>query len=184
MKRYVVRNKTTNEVLGEFNTKEEAGKYLLFHLNNHLSYVRTTEFLSPFDFEMQEEEVQDLNTYKGACEYLGLSEEVKDFDKIFVRNKKHTKALRALSKLFTIAEAWNKEDGFVPDFSNENQYKYFPWFEYNKDAAGFVCAYTNWTATDAYATVGSRLCFATRERAFDFGKKFESLYNDFLLLDK
>lgn len=182
MKKYVVRNKTTQQVFGKFDTKEEAGKHLLLHLNNHLSDFKTTEFLSPFDFEMQEEEVQDLNTYKGACEYLGLSEEVKDFDKVFVRNKKHTKALRALSKLFTIAEVWNKEDGFVPDFSNENQYKYFPWFEYNKDTAGFVCAGTYWT--DASASVGSRLCFATRERAFDFGKKFESLYNDFLLLDK
>lgn len=182
MKKYVVRNKTTNEVFGKFDTKEEAGKHLLLYLNEHLSDFKTTEFLSPFDFEMQEEDVQDLNTYIGACEYLGLSEEVKDFDKIFVKNKKHTKALRGLSKLFTIAEAWNKEDGFVPDFSNENQYKYFPWFVYNNEVAGFVCTDTSWATTVAYATVGSRLCFATRERALAFGKKFEGLYNDFLLM--
>lgn len=70
----------------------------------------------------------------------------------------------------------------MPDFSNENQYKYFPWFEYNKNTAGFVCASAGWTATPAAANVGCRLCFATRKRAIAFGKKFEGLYNDFLLM--
>lgn len=40
-------------------------------------------------------------------------------------NPKHLDALIALNQLFTIAEAWNKEDGFVPDFSDCNQDKWF-----------------------------------------------------------
>lgn len=186
MKRYVVRNKTTQQVFGKFDTQNQASEKLVEYITEQNDEVCSDEagFLSIFDFEVKEEDVQEISSYTGACEYLGLSEEVKDFDKLFVRNKKHTTALRALSKLFTIAEAWNKEDGFVPDFSNEEQRKYFPWFEYNKRSAGFVCANTHWTATTENAGVGSQLCFATRERALDFGKKFESLYNDFLLLDK
>lgn len=124
--------------------------------------------------------VQEIASYEDAKKYLGLSDE--PLMTICGVKKHHTKALLALSKLFTIAEAWNKEDGFVPDFSNGEQLKYFPWFEYNKGAAGFVCAGTTWTASDAVAYVGSRLCFATRERALAFGKKFEGLYNDFLML--
>ena len=57
-------------------------------------------------------------------------------------NPKHIEALIALNKLFTIAQAWNKEDGFVPDFSDWEQAKWFPWFKYDKDAAGFVYART------------------------------------------
>lgn len=180
MKKYVVRNKTTNEVFGKFDTKKEAGEYLLSHLKNHLSDVRTTEFLSPFDFEMLEEEIQEIVSYEDAKKYLGLSDE--PLMTICGVTKHHEKALLALSKLFTIAEAWNKEDRFVSDFFNENQYKYFPWFKYIKDAAGLVCAGANWTTTTASMSIGPRLCFATRERAFDFGKQFVSLYNDFLMI--
>lgn len=90
---------------------------------------------------------------------------------------KHIKALIALNELFTIAEAWNKADEFEPDFSNRNQWKYFPWFTYNNDAAGFVCAYATGTATYAGAAAGSRLCFKTSARAKQFGKQFAHLYN-------
>ena len=97
-------------------------------------------------------------------------------------NPKHIEALIALNRLFTIAEAWNKEDGFVPDFSNGNQCKYFPWFIYNNAAAGFVCAYTHYSPVYASAYLGSRLCFKTSERAAQFGKQFADLYNKVFLL--
>lgn len=182
MKKYVVRNKTTNEVLGKFNTKNQANEKLVEYITEKNDDVCSDGdgFLSIFDFDVQEEEVQEIASYEDARTYLGLSDE--PLMTICGVSKYHERALLALSKLFTIAEAWNKEDGFVPDFSNKNQYKYFPWFEYNKDAAGFVFANTYWTASVANAAVGSRLCFATRERAFDFGSKFEGLYNDFLLM--
>ena len=96
-------------------------------------------------------------------------------------NLKHIKALIALNKLFTIAEAWNKEDGFVPDFSDWEQDKWFPWFTYDKDAAGFEFAYTNGTPMIANANISSRLCFKTPERAEQFGKQFVDMYNEIFL---
>lgn len=96
-------------------------------------------------------------------------------------NSKHIKALIALNKLFTIAEVWNKEDGFVPDFSDLNQDKWFPWFKYDKDAAGFVTANTIDSPSRAGAYLGSRLCFKTPERAEQFDKQFEDLYNKIFL---
>ena len=92
-------------------------------------------------------------------------------------NPKHIEALIALNQLFTIAEAWNKEDGFVPDFSDWKQSKWYPWFKYDKDAAVFVCADTYNAPTAAGPSIGCRLCFKTRERAEQFGKQFEELYN-------
>ena len=110
--------------------------------------------------------------------YADVAELVKDL------NPNHIKALSALNKLFTIAQAWNKADDFVPDFSNSMQDKWFPWFVYDKGAAGFVFAATAFTPSYTFAFFGSRLCFKTRNRAIQFGKQFVGLYNQVFLLDK
>ena len=88
-----------------------------------------------------------------------------------------------MNELFTIAEAWNKADGFVPDFSDKEQRKYFPWFVYDKDVARFS---PNGSMSSAYvsALLGARLCFKTIERARQFGQRFEGLFNKFLMLDR
>ena len=99
-------------------------------------------------------------------------------------NPRHIEALIALNELVTIAQAWNKADGFAPDFSDWNQTKYYPWFKYDKDAAGFVYAYTAYTPASANATIGSWLCFKTSERAAQFGKQFAHLYNKVFLLNQ
>ena len=96
-------------------------------------------------------------------------------------NPSHIEALSALNELFTIAQAWNKEDGFVPDFSDWEQGKWFPWFVYDKDAARFVCEFTDYSPTHAYANFGSRLCFKSSARAAQFGKQFADLYNKVFL---
>lgn len=92
---------------------------------------------------------------------------------------KHGKAMIAIHKLITIAEAWNKADGFIPDYDNRNQDKWFPWFR--KESAGFVYVFTIHTATHTNAYIGSRLCFKTSKRARQFGEQFIELWNDFLL---
>lgn len=162
MKKYIVRNKNTNEVFGKFDTKVEANKKLIEYITER--NVDTYRYV--FDFEIKEEEIQEINSYEDAKKYLGLS----DISQ---------KSLLALTKLLVIAKAWNEQDGFAPDFSNEEQEKYFPCFVYKDDTAGFVCTGTNWATTDADVSVISRLCFATKERAEAFGKQFQDLYNDF-----
>ena len=92
-------------------------------------------------------------------------------------NPKHIEALIALNQLFNIAEAWNKEDGFVPDFSDWQQDKWFPWFSYDEDTARFVYGNTLNAPATAYAVIGCRLCFKSSARAAQFGKQFEELYN-------
>ena len=110
-----------------------------------------------------------LDSYEAAKTYLGGDA------------KNHRKALIALEKLIVIAEAWNKQDGFVPDYSNIDQWKYYPWFKYDHHTAGFVSAATSSTATTTSASLGSRLCFISEERAKQFGEQFIGLWNDFLL---
>lgn len=205
MRKFVIKNADGSEqtvMQAVHESREEAGRELMRYLSYRNDNWDVDNYLSPFDFILEEVECDDVNEvitdfYK-AREYLGLKPN-SEFDVVKVRastyatciydvkrlvndiNPKHINALIALNKLFTIAEAWNKEDKFVPDFSNRRQDKWFPWFKYDKDAAGFVCASTDYTPTAAYATFGSRLCFKTSERAAQFGKQFEDLYNKIFL---
>lgn len=126
-----------------------------------------------------------ITDFESAQQIIGSSKFILAEDSCFFHdvelNQDHIKALIALNQLFTIAEAWNKEDNFVPDFLDENQDKWFPWFKYNKDAARFVYANTLSTPTTAFAPFGSRLCFKTSERASQFGIQFTTLYNKVFL---
>lgn len=204
MKKYLVTNKKTQEICGKFDSKSEAADEMLGFIEEHNEDVDSDdeEYLTPFDFTLEEIESKEINevvtTYEEAREYLGgkpnadftvakkiLSGNHVKLDDVANLvsevNPKHIKALIAYNRLCTIAQAWNKADGFEPDFSNTSQYKYFPWFVYDNGAAGFVYAYAYSTAAYANAIIGSRLCFKTRERAMQFGKQFIDLWNDVFL---
>lgn len=157
--------------------------------------------MSPFDFKVEEVDVDDeIADFKDAVQYLGL--DANDGYEVYGREKggagslkkcdveklvrelnpRHVDALIALNELFTIAEAWNKADGFVPDFSDNDQRKYFPWFAYDKDVMRFS---QSGSMSSAYAsTFCARLCFKTVKRAMQFGQRFAGLFNKFLMLDR
>ena len=204
MKKYKLVCKDSDKIKFEnpFDAKVDAIEAMNEEIDryNELHGLTEEEGLSPFDFTMDVVEVEDKKEDNGGIEKdfedareeldsfkVTSDEAAKHFDSLAQliknANPRHIKALIALNKLFTIAEKWNKEDGFVPDFSNKVQWKYFPWFEYSKEAAGFVCAYTDFTASVAGAAVGSRLCFKSESRAEEFGKKYVDLYNEVFLLN-
>ena len=203
MKKYKLVCKDSDKIKFEniFDAKVDAIEAMNEEIDryNELHGLTEEEGLSPFDFTMDVVEVEEKKEDNGidkdfedAREELDSfnvtsDEAAKHFDSLaqLIRNAnpRHIKALIALNKLFTIAEKWNKEDGFVPDFSNKGQWKYFPWFEYRKEAAGFVDAYTASTASSAHAYFGSRLCFKSESRAEEFGKKYVDLYNEIFLLN-
>lgn len=190
MKKYIVKFKGSEKVFGEYAGKEEASDKVMEYIRDH--------YISPFDFVLEEVECKEVNEvitdFETARNVLGIKPnaeftvvderrsknviKIEDVSMLVNEvNPKHIEALIALNELFTIAEAWNKEDGFVPDFSDWNQDKWYPWFKYDKCAAGFVYARTYSVSTVVDATFGSRLCFKTKERAEQFGKQFADLYN-------
>lgn len=194
MKKYIIRNADGSEqtvMQAVHNSREEAGRELMRYLSYHNESWDVDNHLSPFDFVLEEVEYPQVNEvitdFKRARKALGLkpntcynlSEHVPKF--VSDINPKHIEVLIALNKLFTIAEAWNNEDGFIPNFSDWEQDKWFPWFKYDKDVAEFVCADTINAATAASAHLGSRLCFKTSERAAQFGRQFADLYNKVFL---
>lgn len=207
MKQYILKQIGDNEPIGKYSNKADAVDDMDTIIADHNEDLDSDDdgFLTPFDFTLEVVECQDVNetitNFDEARAFLGgkpnndyiISKKVlsgncaqlADVARLVQDvNPNHIKALVALNELFTIAEAWNKADNFVPDFSDASQYKYFPWFIYDKGAAGFVSASTNNTATATHANIGSRLCFKTRNRAIQFGKQFVDLYNQVLLLNK
>ena len=207
MKRYIIKNadgSEQSEMQAIHKSRKEAGETLMDYICNHNEDldVDDDDYLSPFDFVLEEVECKEVNEvitdFESARKALGgkpnadftvakkiLSGNVVQLNDVARLvtdiNPKHIEALIALNKLFTIAQAWNKEDGFVPYFSDWEQNKWFPWFVYDKDAAVFVYASTRNAPSYATATVGSRLCFKSSTRAAQFGKQFADLYNKVFL---
>lgn len=204
MKKFVLKQNGQEKPVGEYEAKVDAVDAMdaIIEENNEEFNSDDEDYLTPFDFTLEEIECKEINeivkSYEDARKYLGgkpnadftvvkkaLSGncvKLKDVAHLIEDiNPRHIKTLIALNELFTIAEAWNKADNFVPDFSNASQFKYYPWFVYDRDAAGFVCANANIAATDAAANVGSRLCFKSANRARQFGEMFADLYNQVFL---
>lgn len=205
MKKYVIKNADGSEqtvMRAIHNSRKEAGRELMRYLSYRNDNWDVDNYLSPFDFTLEEVECNEVNEvitdFDSARKALGIkpnadfyvvkrkhSEKVahlEDLARLVTDiNPKHLEALIALNELFTIAQAWNKEDGFVPDFSDWNQDKWFPWFKYDKDAAGFVFANAPYAPSGSFASFGSRLCFKSSARAKQFGKQFAELYNKVFL---
>lgn len=207
MKQYILKQIGDNEPIGKYSNKADAVDDMDTIIADHNEDLDSDDdgFLTPFDFTLELVECQDVNetitNFDEARAFLGgkpnidytVSKKVLSSNCVQLAdvtrlvqdvNPKHIKALIALNELFTIAQAWNKADDFVPDFSNSMQDKWFPWFVYDKGAAGFVFAYTDSAPSIANANIGSRLCFKTQNRAIQFGKQFVGLYNQVFLLDK
>lgn len=207
MKQYILKQIGNNEPIGKYSNKADAVDDMDTIIADHNEDLDSDDdgFLTPFDFTLEVVECQDVNetitNFDEARAFLGgkpnndytVSKKVLSGNCVQLAdvthlvqdvNPKHIKALIALNELFTIAQAWNKADDFVPDFSNSMQDKWFPWFVYDKGAAGFVYAYAYSTPSATNAYFGSRLCFKTRNRAIQFGKQFVGLYNQVFLLNK
>lgn len=194
MKKYRVIQKGTGAIFGEFETRGQAAKKIMEYLNdlNDGGVV----ILSPFDFEEIECDVNETITdFEIAREALGIKPNdyltvvreqyseyaIQLYDASMLVNEINPKLIETLitlNRLYTIAEAWNKEDGFVLDNCDLEQEKWFPYFKYDKDAD--VLVFEGSYKTD----LGSRLCFKTKERAAQFGKQFIELYNKIYLIEK
>jgi hypothetical protein len=114
----------------------------------------------------------DIKTFEDACTELELTQ--KDLLNIGNNDKPDEVAYK---KLKIIISAINH--GWIPDWNNTNQCKWFPWFNLSS-GFGFSCSYYHFGY--AGTGVGSRLCFETEEKANYAGEQFLELYKDFLTL--
>ena len=130
-----------------------------------------------FDKQLLKEfDYRNIKTFEDACERLGL-------DPNNLPDTSHlefdlAKPIIAHYKLIIIFKAVN--NGWIPDWTNSNEYKYYPWFEVVSSGSGLSCCGYDNSSTSTF--VGSRLCTDKSEKAEFLSKQFKDLYEDYLLL--
>lgn len=92
-----------------------------------------------------------------------------------IRDSGETDDEFAYRQIKLIAKVLN--EGWKPDWANQNQYKYFPYF---KHESGFGLSYDDSFGWNTLAAVSSRLCFKSAELADYAATQFADIYNDYL----
>ena len=114
---------------------------------------------------------RDIKTFDDACRHCGISEKV--FNESYKQLNLNDDTV-AYEKCKIIVKAINQ--GWVPDWDNTNQKKWWPWFRLSS-WFGFVNSYSDYDFSDT--TVGSRLCFETKEKSDYAAKQFLDIYEQF-----
>jgi hypothetical protein len=113
-----------------------------------------------------------IKTFEDACKHLGI--DPCSFNDL---GDEFRKPIMAAYKLMIIYKAIN--NGWKPDWSNDDQYKYFPW--YGVLSSGFGFSHSDYYYTHAITYVGSRLCTDSREKALYIAEQFKAEYQDYFL---
>ena len=116
----------------------------------------------------------DIKTFDDACQAMGTTEqEFNDrFEKLGLSND-----TLFYEKLKIVVKAIN--GGWTPDWSNSNQYKYYPWFAVLGSGVGF--SNSHYVCSPATTYVGSRLCTDTSEKALYVAEQFGTEYKEYFL---
>ena len=115
-----------------------------------------------------------IKTFSDVLKHLGIDED--DFNE---ENEGLDADEIAYRKLKLIVKALN--EGWVPDWSNSNETKYFPWFRMGS-SSGSGFAFDGCDSWITLSSVGSRLCFKSRELAEYAGKQFTEIYKEFMTI--
>ena len=111
-----------------------------------------------------------IKTYDDAVE----AREVDDDDIIYSTDRPH---IVGYKKLCHIVKVIN--NGWVPDWSNKDQHKYYLWFKVSPSGSGLTDSYCGYECT--YTYVCSRLASDTEEKASYLGKQFQDIHSQYLL---
>jgi hypothetical protein len=70
-------------------------------------------------------------------------------------------------------------EGWEPNWDNNNEYKYYPWFDMEGGSSGF--RFHDCDFWRSHSVVGSRLCFKSSELATYAGEQFIDVYKKFMI---
>ncbi len=94
--------------------------------------------------------------------------------------EEYQKGANAAVKLFLLAEVLN--EGWQPDWDDDDEWKYYPYFWMESEAgggSGFSCVVSDFDFSCSH--VGSRLVFRTSDLAIYAGRQFEDVYLEFMV---
>ncbi|MGB4776474.1 MAG: hypothetical protein WBP45_14955 [Daejeonella sp.] len=128
--------------------------------------------------------IEKIKTYEDACQVEGV-DPVKSLPYPEPQNDDE-KAINGVAKMFRIGRVLN--EGWLPDWSNKNEYKYYPWFgmqTYSDQISSSTdFSYIDYVYVDSFSYVSSRGCFKSGELAEYAGKQFLSTYREFMVIER
>ena len=122
---------------------------------------------------------KQIKTFEEACKALKIEAVLPDVSMI---PEKEQKAIIAHYKLTVIARALN--EGWFPDWDNDDEYKYYPWFNMDDSGAPLGFSFNAYDYDYTGTSVGARLCYKSSELARYAGKTFEDLYREYMVIEK
>lgn len=127
--------------------------------------------------------MQQIKTFEDACKALNIDANI--LPDVSMLPAKDQQAFIAHYKLCVITRALN--EGWEPNWSDTDQWKYWPWFDVNEDESkpsGFGLSYHDYADWHSSTDVGSRLCFKSWELAKYAGEQFVDLYEAYYLINR
>ena len=123
-----------------------------------------------FDKEIFNRKITDrVKNFLDACEITGAD----PYDNKYVNGDEDA---IAYEKLKVIVSALN--EGWKPNWNDDYQRKWYPWFYMNKPGFRFYDSTFDFT----YTYVGSRLCFKSEELSTYAAKQFLDIYKDYFTI--
>ena len=114
-------------------------------------------------------------TFENACEKMNLDPlKLPDVSSLQAR---YRKSVVACYKLRIIFEAVN--NGWIPDWENRNQGKFFPWFVILPSGISFTSVHSGTDFT--HTSSGALFCTNTKMKAIYIGIQFKKEYQEYLL---
>jgi hypothetical protein len=122
-----------------------------------------TKKTAEFDF-------RTIKSFEDACKKLNI-----DSLKVPKLLGEFSKPIIAAYKLMVIFKAINND--WIPDWNNEDQYKYYPWLSALPSGLGYehssyICGLTR-------SSVSSLLCTDSSKKAIYMAKQFENEYREY-----
>ncbi len=151
---------------------EETARKVYSTATPEMQAVLEDTFTKPF---FSQKITDRVKSFEDACQVKGIS----PADVLPFSSPKDAtqKALNATAKIWLIIEVIN--EGWVPDLSNTDQYKYYPWFE---QKPGFGLSFDGYAFWYSGTCSGVRLCLENKEKAVYVGKQFIDIYQEFMLI--
>ena len=118
----------------------------------------------------------DIKTFEDACKAINVEPTIIPDFSLFPESDQE--AMIAHAKLIIIAQAINGD--WVPDWTNGEWDKYYPWFKMGSPSGGGF-SYDDYAYWNASSHVGSRHCFESSEKARYVGKQFKDLYKAYFV---
>lgn len=119
---------------------------------------------------------KSIKSFEDACAKLGIDPTA--LPELSMIPEDLRKPILAAYRLMIIYKAIN--NGWIPDWSNTNQWKYYPWFRVLSSGFGFSRSGCLYDCTDS--SVGSRLCTDTSDKSDYIAEQFKQEYIDYMLI--